>query len=375
MPSQSSSITLLVVLLLLAGISVVVLAAQQKQQIRTLASSCSEFSNNTHPELAPLTDGPYQGYEGGLYPGGSNDMPAAHRATGEKIANSIVALDANGNPDPVNGKVVLMPESVSNGFSIWHLGGADGNNDRTGTFMSIANPDPARNPKLFIAYGFEYQNGLPNDGAEDPSIDSNFYRGMDIALQGQGLTPQQVQIVWLFMPWNLGIGVINTPELLSFPADVQAMKQNILNVIRAMYARYPNIKLIYHATKGYTYGTVGSNVLAFYGGPIEPWNHDAAWAVKSVIADQINGDASLNYDPARGPVQAPWMAWGPYWWSYGDGSPRHWDGFVWTCNDVSDDGIHPTISGVTKVAAMLLNFFKSDSTATPWYYGHETLPR
>jgi hypothetical protein len=76
---------------------------------------CSNIQN-----LPPLVDlGPgqtYQGYEGGLYPGGSNVRPAAHDAAGRKIARSIVPLDANGNPDHVNGKIVYTIESLSNGF-------------------------------------------------------------------------------------------------------------------------------------------------------------------------------------------------------------------------------------------------------------------
>ncbi len=57
------------------------------------------------------------------------------------------------NPDPINGKIVLMPVSVSNGYGAWHRGDE---NDTSTTFMTRANANPARNPKLFIAYGFEY---------------------------------------------------------------------------------------------------------------------------------------------------------------------------------------------------------------------------
>jgi len=103
------------------------------------------------------------------------------------------------------------------------------------------------------------------------------------------------------------------------------------------------------------------------GGPIEPWNHDAAWGVKWVIEDQINGAPDLNYDPARGPVKAPWLSWGPYFWSYPDGTPRHYDGFVWTRADVASDGLHPSLSGLTKYATMLLHQMTTDPTATPWF--------
>jgi hypothetical protein len=118
---------------------------------------CSNIQN-----LPPLVDlGPgqtYQGYEGGLYPGGSNVRPAAHDAAGRKIAQSIVLLDANGNPDHVNGKIVYTIESLSNGFPMWHTGEAGYDADTSVTFMTRANADPTKNPQLSIAHGFEYQS-------------------------------------------------------------------------------------------------------------------------------------------------------------------------------------------------------------------------
>jgi hypothetical protein len=86
-----------------------------------------------------------------------------------------------------------------------------------------------------------------------------------------------------------------------------------------------------------------------------------------VIEDQIHGAPDLNYDPARGPVKAPWLSWGPYFWSYPDGTPRRYDGFVWTRADVAQDGLHPSLSGLTKYANMLLYQMTTDPTATPWF--------
>ena len=39
------------------------------------------------------------GTEGGHYPGGSNVRPAQHEADGLALADGIVPLDANGNPE------------------------------------------------------------------------------------------------------------------------------------------------------------------------------------------------------------------------------------------------------------------------------------
>ncbi len=75
--------------------------------------SAHDAAGETNAMLPPLVDlGPgqtYHGQEGGLYPGGSNLRPVAHDAAGRKIAQGIVPLDSDGNPDPVNGKIVFMP--------------------------------------------------------------------------------------------------------------------------------------------------------------------------------------------------------------------------------------------------------------------------
>jgi len=318
--------------------------------------------------LPPLVDlGPgqtYHGQEGGLYPGGSNVRPAAHDAAGQKIARDIVPLAADGSPDPVNGKIVIMPVSVSNGYGAWHRGDES---DTSTTLMTRANANPTRNPKLCIAYGFEYQLPGGNRGTGDPGPDSIFYRSLDHALKEQEITPRQVQIVWLSMPvsgrsWGTNL----PPESRTFPADAQESKHAWKEIVHAIHIRYPNVKIIYSSTKAAMYMTPQDNA-EFDGGPIEPWNHDAAWGVKWVIEDQINGAPDLNYDPARGPVKAPWLSWGPYFWSNPDGTPRQADGFAWTRADVAPDGLHPSLSGLTKYANLLLHQMTTDPTATPWF--------
>ncbi|HEY1679452.1 MAG TPA: hypothetical protein VGG04_17180, partial [Candidatus Sulfotelmatobacter sp.] len=69
---------------------------------------------------------------------------------------------------------------------------------------------------------------------------------------------------------------------------------------------------------------------------------------------------------ANGPVVAPWMSWGPYYWS--NGMLGRNDGLIWDCEDFSADGTHPSSTyGQLKVASPLLAFLKTDDTTTPWY--------
>ena len=64
-------------------------------------------------------------------------------------------------------------------------------------------------------------------------------------------------------------------------------------------------------------------------------------------------------------IKPPWIAWGPYLWA--DGVNGRSDGLVYTREDLESDGTHPSTSGRKKVAELLLDFFKRDSTAQGWF--------
>jgi hypothetical protein len=106
----------------------------------------------------------------------------------------------------------------------------------------------------------------------------------------------------------------------------------------------------------------------------DPQQHNLAWSAKWVIEEQLKGDSALNYSPSNGPVVAPWVAWGPYFWSDGP-TPRAYDGFHFDCRDVynflagNGDFSHPGKFGIEKEAGLLFDFFRTDATASSWYYG------
>jgi hypothetical protein len=101
------------------------------------------------------------------------------------------------------------------------------------------------------------------------------------------------------------------------------------------------------------------------GGSPEPGAYETGFAVKWVVAGQLAGKPELNFDAARGPVRAPWIAWGPYLWT--DGAAGRKDGFVYLREDLREDGLHPSAQGIAKIAALLLEFFKQDPTARSWF--------
>ncbi len=88
--------------------------------------------------------------------------------------------------------------------------------------------------------------------------------------------------------------------------------------------------------------------------------------MKWLLEGQIAGEDTLNYDVGQGAVVAPWLAWGPYLWADGL-NPREGDGLTWECADFSTDGTHPATGARVKVSNMLLEFFRTDGTAQPWY--------
>lgn len=293
----------------------------------------------TSTPIVPLNDlgtGTYLGIEGGLYPNGSNVRPASHEAAGIAIAQSIQPLDPSGNPDP-NGVYGLLSIGMSSTAHTWDQFTLDGN------------ADPSKNPRLVIARGAQ-----PDAGAvKFADINSGVWNAItDFFLPQVGLTPYQVVAAWV-------VAVDGYPTGL-FPKDMSRQQAEYESIAQNLHTLFPNLKLVYYTSKFYDgYAPSGSSYP-------EPYGYESGFAVKWAIEDQINGSSLLNYDSSKGPVMAPWMSWGPYDWA--NGLIARSDGLTWTCEDVNHDGVHPTNpQGREKEANMLLNFFKADDTAAPWY--------
>ena len=309
-----------------------------------LADNCNDISfdvPNTTTPMTALTDlgtGTYQGSEGGLYPNGSNVRPASHDADGVAFAKGIVPLDSNGNYSPT-GKYVMMAigeSTAQNEFS---------------RFQPIANADPAKNPYLVIVNGAQ--------GGGTPYVFSTttspyWATVMNNYLPQSGVTANQVVVIWLEDTDGISSG--------TFPTDIAQLQTEYETLMQTMHTLFPNLKMVYFSSR--VYGGY-SNGVGHPDNP-EPYAYEVAFAVKWAIQDQLNGNANLNYNPALGPVVAPWMSWGPYYWS--NGMLGRKDGLEWDCADFSADGTHPSSQyGQLKVADPLLTFLKTDDTTTPWY--------
>ena len=311
-------------------------ASLLSNQVRpVVASDCSKTSVGFVP-LNTLGAGLYKGKQGGLYPGGSNLRPAAHANAGFQLARSVTTLDANGQPS-ANGRIVLISVGMSN------------TTQEFSTFKPMADTDAAKNSKLVIVDGA--QGGMSADRISDLNTSSaqQYWQTVDQRLSAAGVTPAQVQVAW--------VKEADPGPTLAFPDDALKLKGELANIARILKTRYPNIRLAYYSSRiyaGYASSTLNP----------EPFAYQSGFAVKWLIEDQINGLSDLNFDASRGAVKAPWLAWGPYMWA--DGTTPRSDGLTWACSDFQSDGTHPASSGAQKVAQMLLNFFKSDSTTT-WF--------
>ncbi len=300
-------------------------------------ANIESFVPGTSNPLIPLTDlgtGSYGGAEGGLYPGGSNTPPPAWEASALTLADGIQPLDANGNNDP-NGSYALLSIGVSITRTIWD------------EFEPMEVGDPTISPHLVLV-------NAAVDGTNSPDWTSPssgaWLTILNNYLPYQNLTANQVVAAWVMMPHSNPHG--------TYPNDMTTQENDLISVLQNLHTFFPNLKIAYLTSNHY------GNYEPSKSYP-EPYSYEFGLAVQTVIEDQINGQANLNWNPANGTVMAPFLLWGPYDWA--NGMVSRSDGLVWTCQDMSSDGLHPSLAGRNKEAALLATFFKTDPTATPWF--------
>ncbi len=292
--------------------------------------------------LKPLNElgaAKYQGYEGGFYPGGKNERPKEHEAAGLKLSKQVQPLNAQGQPDP-NGRIVLLSIGMSNTMQ------------SSQGFQRSLGEASGLNPRVQFVNGAV--GGMTAAAIQDPNdarTGKRYWDTVDDRLREARASREQVQAVW--------IKQANAGPNQGFPKYAQQLQSDLVKIVQIITERFPNAKLAYLSSRTYGgYATTGLNP--------EPYAFESAFSVKWLVERQIEGDKSLNFDPARGVVKAPWLSWGPYLWANGS-TPRA-DGFAYESADFTpNDGTHQSPSGQRKVGQLLLKFFESDSTTKPWF--------
>jgi hypothetical protein len=346
--------------------------------------------NRNSPKLfsaTPLMDlgtQTYKGFEGGLYPNGSDTIPAAQATAGAQIASTIQPLDTNGNPDP-NGMVVFTSIGMSNASLEF------------GRFEVTAQADPEVNKTTLAIVngalaGITACYWVVPTGPPPCSLhtENPYDQVLENVLTPAGLTEQQVQVVWIkqanggpgatgcgadgHMPCNslcvaTKVGCENTTQT----TEAVRYEQQLGEIIRAAKVRWPNLKLAFVSSRIYAgYATADINP--------EPYAYEYGFSTKWLIQAQITQMQSGTVDPIAGDLDyndntAPWVAWGPYLWA--DGPIPRSDGLIWCdgqkrapCSgevDFQSDGTHPSDDGSAKVATMLLNFFLNSPYTQAWF--------
>ncbi len=279
-------------------------------------------------------DDRHKGEDGGLYGKGINTPPKAHLQAAMGELAKIQPLDSDGKPAK-DGRVVFVSISMSNATQEFSF------------FKRVADADPAKSPSLTIVDCA--QGGQAMAEWVDPNAMP--WQQADHRIANAGVTNRQVQTAW--------IKLANKGPRGDLQVHGRKLQRDTLAVILNAKARFPNLKIVYLASR--IYGGYAS-------GPLnpEPYAYESAFAVRWLIQDQIAGNEALNFEPRRGTVKAPLMLWGPYLWADGT-KARKTDGLVWMREDLGSDGTHPSEIGRAKVANLLLDYFKKDALAKPWF--------
>ncbi len=290
------------------------------------AANCANTSVGFTP-LIDLGTGTYKGYKGGLYGSDKNAPPAAYLKYGLARARAVKPLDANGKPS-ADGKIVLLSIGMSN------------TTIEFSQFKRTADADNAKNPHLTIVDGAI--------GGQDAEIvanpNSRYWQGVSERLSAAGTTPAQVQAVWL----KEAISHESEP----FPQDAQHLQRDLQAIVGNLRKSFPNLELIYLSSRTYAgYATTPLNP--------EPYAYHSGFAVQWLVKVAIKAKAGSNASAG------PWIGWGPYLWT--NGTKGRSDGLTWTCDDVREDGTHPSTSGTQKVDGLLMQFFTTDRTARTWF--------
>lgn len=296
---------------------------------------CSITSVGLTPLSDMTTSDEYFGEDGGLYGSGMNSLPTTHPHW-EKAYQATLQIrprNASGNIDAISGKIGLISIGMSNARSEF------------GTFTDIA--DGEKSDEVVLVNGAQPGKVASEWAGAGP--DSDPWKFLAEAISEAGLTPNQVQVVWLKQA-NAGPQIGED----DFPVYAQELRDDTAVIVKRVKELYPNVQLVYLSSRiyaGYSLGPLSP----------EPFAYEGAFSARWLIQDQINGGGATGTTYQNAPV----LMWGPYLWADGT-TPRN-DGLVWNCEDLTDDGVHPADSGRLKVAEMLLDFFSQDPLANIWF--------
>lgn len=293
-------------------------------------ANCSNWPIGFTP-INDLGQSSYQGFQGGLYPGGRNASPPSHDAIGESIAKHIDPLNLAGIRDTVAGKIVfaLIGPSWINLVAPHFDAVAAEHANLLHPSLQIVNL--GRGGKTIV------ELADPNDGYWTTWVPNT--------LAGAGLSTAQVQAGWILE------GERDMPGV--FPASAQKSQLYWEAAIANARAVLPNLKMLWLSPPAY---------MGYAQPPLsvgEPSYGEQGFVVKWLVEKYING----------GLPRLPFLKCGFYPWSDG-AKPRATDDFQWNCpQDVIPDGIHSSQIGSEKLARAMFKLLMRDPCASRMFGG------
>lgn len=302
--------------------------------------------SNDSTGLIPLTDlgsGYYLGYQGGLFPGGSNvESPASqHYKKGRNFAKNLKPLDSLGNINYDRG-VVLM---AGFGPSIpGHI---------LDEFVPIVRDTTDTEFKTNICFdGINMAAGGKGLDYAIGADSTKYWNNMLKKIEEKGYTVEQLQVGWMYFNDKY-----DTTGTMSFPETPNKIADDLTTYLHMMMAHFPNMKIMF--ISGRHYGGFADTALEQYPAISEPASYWNNFAVKWLIERQITGTPDLKYFGAN--IKAPFISWGPYLWTDGD-VERTSDSRLYQCSDFSTtDGYHLSDSTNVRDARFLMqHIYNSD---------------
>lgn len=278
--------------------------------------------------VLPLSEAPasfdLEGEDGGLYHGGSNELPDAFAPIAAQVSGKIEPLDNDGLPAD-DGKIGLVGVGASDMGIIWNA------------WRSRLSEDPDLSPavKTLAAAG----GGL---GSLDWGPDGAAWKSLDSQLQAADMTAAQVQIAWAMIT----LPAPGTEETLA--GFVAAYTESYTRLLQAMRRAMPNMRVVFLSSRPYS-GYASGELCP------EPFSYYTAFAVRALIDLQMDGDEQLALD------RVPFLRWGPDLWAHG--TSARGDGLSWQPWDFFEDGVHVGGDGEEKAADILDAFFLAGDLA------------
>lgn len=215
--------------------------------------------------LTPLTDlgvsDKYEGQDGGLYGGGLNTPPEAHRKAAQAQLSAIQPLDKEGRPSPT-GTIAFVSISMSNATQEFSF------------FKRVADASPKKSPKVTIVDCAQGGQAM----AEWAPPDAQPWAQAKSRLASAGVTPQQVQVAW--------VKLANKGPSGSLQEHCKKLEADTLKVLQNARALFPNLRIAYLSSRiygGYANGNLNP----------EPYAYESAFPARWLIQRQIKGDAVL----------------------------------------------------------------------------------